>query len=65
MDVRSIVEVEPEVEHNGTVPVWYLVHPREMKAITDGGYLELINEFEWLPAARCSHTSTPRTSGTS
>ena len=46
MDVRSIVEVEPEVEHNGTVPVWYLVHPREMKAITDGGYLELINEFE-------------------
>src|SRR4030095_15472222 len=46
VDVRSIVEVEPEVEHNGTVPVWYLVHPREMKAITDGGYLELVNEFE-------------------
>ena len=30
VDVRNIVEVEPEVEHNGTVPVWYLVHPREM-----------------------------------
>ena len=36
MDVRSIVDVEPEVEHNGTVPVWYLVHPREMKALTAG-----------------------------
>ena len=28
MDVRSINAVAPEVEHNGTVPVWYLVHPR-------------------------------------
>src|SRR5258708_968611 len=46
MDVRSIVDVEPEVEHNGTVPVWYLVHPREMKALTEGGHLELVNEFE-------------------
>ena len=46
MDVRSIVDVEPEVEHNGTVPVWYLVHPREMKNLTEGGHLELVNEFE-------------------
>ena len=46
MDVRAIVDVEPEVEHNGTVPVWYLVHPREMKQLTEGGYLELVNEFE-------------------
>src|SRR5439155_5343385 len=46
MDVRSIVNVEPEVEHNGTVPVWYLVHPREMKDLTNGGHLELVNEFE-------------------
>jgi quercetin dioxygenase-like cupin family protein len=46
MDVRTINDVEPEVEHNGTVPVWYLVHPREMKQLTDGGYLELVNEFE-------------------
>ena len=46
MDVRSIVDREPEVEHNGTVPVWYLVHPRELKDITDGGFVELINEFE-------------------
>jgi quercetin dioxygenase-like cupin family protein len=46
MDVRSIVEVAPEVEHNGTVPVWWLVKPQEMRKITDGGYLELVNEFE-------------------
>jgi mannose-6-phosphate isomerase-like protein (cupin superfamily) len=46
VDVRSIVDREPEVEHNGSVPVWYLVHPRELKDITDGGFVELINEFE-------------------
>jgi mannose-6-phosphate isomerase-like protein (cupin superfamily) len=46
MDVRSAREVAPVVEHNGTVPVWWLVNPREMKDITDGGYLELANEFE-------------------
>lgn len=46
MDVRSIVDVEPEVEHNGTVPVWYVVKPNEMRAIPDGGSLELVNEFE-------------------
>jgi quercetin dioxygenase-like cupin family protein len=46
VDVRSIEQVAPVVEHNGTVPVWWLVNPREMKEITDGGYLELANEFE-------------------
>jgi quercetin dioxygenase-like cupin family protein len=46
MDVRSIEEVAPVVEHNGTVPVWWLVNPREMKDITDGGFLELVSEFE-------------------
>jgi mannose-6-phosphate isomerase-like protein (cupin superfamily) len=42
-------EVTPEVEHNGTVPVWWLIRPSEMRSITDGGYLELANEFE-VPA---------------
>ena len=51
MDVRSIVDVEPEVEHNGTVPVWYLVKPREMHDLTDGGSLELVNEFEVAPGS--------------
>jgi quercetin dioxygenase-like cupin family protein len=46
MDVRSIEDVAPVVEHNGTVPVWWLVASREMKEATDGGFLELVNEFE-------------------
>ena len=46
MDVRSIEDVEPVVEHNGTGPVWWLFKSREMKEITDGGFLELVNEFE-------------------
>jgi len=46
MDVRSIEDAAPVAEHNGTVPVWWLVHPREMLDITDGGYLELVSEFE-------------------
>src|SRR5689334_8655387 len=46
VDVRNVRDVTPEVEHNGTVPVWWLIQPREMKDLTDGGYLELANEFE-------------------
>ena len=46
MDVRSIEQNAPVVEHNGTVPVWWMVKSREMKEITDGGFLELVNEFE-------------------
>jgi quercetin dioxygenase-like cupin family protein len=46
MDVRNIEEVAPVVEHNGTVPVWWMVNSREMKEVTDGGFLELVNEFE-------------------
>ena len=46
MDVRNVATVDPEVEHNGTVPVWWLIKPEEMKAITDGAYLELANEFD-------------------
>jgi quercetin dioxygenase-like cupin family protein len=49
VDVRSITDVEPEVEHNGTVPVWWMIRPREMREITEGGYLELANEFEVAP----------------
>ena len=45
MDVRSIEDVAPVVEHNGTVPVWWMVKSREFKDITDGGFLELVNEF--------------------
>ena len=45
MDVRNIEQVAPVVEHNGTVPVWWMVNSREMKEATDGGFLELVNEF--------------------
>jgi quercetin dioxygenase-like cupin family protein len=46
MDVRSINDMAPEMEHDGTVAVWWLVAPREMKKITEGGFLELVSEFE-------------------
>jgi quercetin dioxygenase-like cupin family protein len=46
MDVRSIEDIAPVVEHNGTVPVWWLVKPQEMREITEGGFLELVSEFE-------------------
>jgi quercetin dioxygenase-like cupin family protein len=46
MDVRNIEDVAPIVEHNGTVPVWWMVNSRELKEQTDGGFLELVNEFE-------------------
>ena len=46
MDVRSIEAKAPVVEHNGTVPVWWMIESREFKDITDGGFLELVNEFE-------------------
>jgi len=46
MDIRSIEGAAPIVEHNGTVPVWWMVNPREMRDATLGGYLELVNEFE-------------------
>jgi quercetin dioxygenase-like cupin family protein len=46
MDVRNIREKAPVVEHNGTVPVWWMIESREMKDETDGGFLELVNEFE-------------------
>ena len=46
MDVRSIQDKAPAMEHDGTVAVWWLVEPREMKKITQGGFLELVSEFE-------------------
>jgi quercetin dioxygenase-like cupin family protein len=46
MDVRSIEQEPPNEEHAGTVPVWWLVKPREMFDETSGGHLELVSEFE-------------------
>ena len=46
MDIRSIINVVPAVEHSGSVIVWWLFNPREMFEETNGGYLELVSEFE-------------------
>ena len=46
MDVRSAQHIAPVVEHNGTVPVWWLVSPRELHDVTRGGFLELVSEWE-------------------
>ena len=34
MDVRSIEDVKASPEHQGTVPVWWLFQPREMREET-------------------------------
>ena len=65
MDVRSIVDVEPEVEHNGTVPVWYLIRPREMHDITGADRSSWSTSSRSRPGARSTRTSTRRTSSTS
>lgn len=59
MDVRSIEGVSPTVEHNGTVPVWWLVASRELKDATEGGFLELVNEFEVEGGGRVDPHSHP------
>ncbi|MGH9097391.1 MAG: cupin domain-containing protein, partial [Acidimicrobiales bacterium] len=59
MDVRNIEDVAPVVEHNGTVPVWWMVKSRELKDITAGGYLELVNEFEVAGGGRVDPHSHP------
>jgi quercetin dioxygenase-like cupin family protein len=46
MDIRSIEGTPPSGEHQGTVPVWWIVKPREMYTETVGGHLELVSEFE-------------------
>ncbi len=45
MDIRSIEGMSPVVEHNGTVPVWWLVPPRQLYDATEGGFLELVSEW--------------------
>jgi quercetin dioxygenase-like cupin family protein len=46
MDIRNVLDIEPVVEHNGSTPVWYIVPPGTMREMTEGGRLELVNEFE-------------------
>lgn len=46
MDLRSIRDVVPVMEHEGTTKVWWLYKPGELYDLTAGGHLELIDEFE-------------------
>jgi quercetin dioxygenase-like cupin family protein len=48
MDIRSIEQVPASPEHQGTVPVWWLFKPRELREETLGGHLELVSECEVL-----------------
>ena len=45
-DVRSVEDMAPVIEHNGTTPVWWLVPPQELRQATEGGFLELVSEWE-------------------
>ena len=62
MDVRSIEDVEPVAEHNGTVPVWWLVDAREMFEITKGDTSNWPTSSRFPGAASSTRTSTRRTS---
>jgi hypothetical protein len=46
VDIRTVRDMAPVIEHNGTTPVWWLVPPREMFEQTRGGHLELIAVWE-------------------
>jgi quercetin dioxygenase-like cupin family protein len=46
LDVRSARDVAPVIEHSGTVPVWWLIQPGELKDAITGGFLELVSEWE-------------------
>jgi quercetin dioxygenase-like cupin family protein len=45
VEVTSIKDSVAVVEHNGTVPIWDLRSPDELRDATEGGFLELICEM--------------------
>ena len=59
MDVRSAQHIAPVVEHNGTVPVWWLISPREFHDVTQGGFLELVSEWEIAGGGKVDPHSHP------
>ena len=46
MDIRSIEQCVPRMQHHGSTAVWWLQEAREMFEQTAGGHLELVSEFE-------------------
>jgi quercetin dioxygenase-like cupin family protein len=59
MDVRSIEQIAASPEHQGTVPVWWLFKPRELREETLGGHLELVSEFEVMGGGEVHPHSHP------
>lgn len=59
MDIRSIEKKPPSEEHQGTVPVWWLIEPREMYESSIGGHLELVSEFEIKGGGKVNPHSHP------
>lgn len=59
MQIRSIKDSEPVLEHNGTVPIWDLFPPEDLRKATEGGYLELICEMHIDPGGRMERHSHP------
>jgi quercetin dioxygenase-like cupin family protein len=59
MDIRSIEQVSASPEHQGTVPVWWLFKPRELREQTLGGHLELVSEFEVMGGGEVHPHSHP------
>ena len=59
MDVRSIKDTVPVIEHNGTVPIWDLFPPDELREATEGGFLELICEMHIVAGGAMGAHSHP------
>jgi len=59
VDIRSAARVEVETAHRESIHVWWLVRPRELRAQTRGGFLELVSEFDVQPGAEVAPHSHP------
>jgi quercetin dioxygenase-like cupin family protein len=46
VDIRSIHGVRPEPFGQGGATIWWLARPGEFQSATEGGHLELVDEFE-------------------
>ncbi len=51
MDIRTIENYAPRLEHEGSTKVWWLVDAREMFEETAGAHLESIGELELPPGS--------------
>ena len=59
MEVKSIKDSVPVIEHNGTVPIWDLLPPDELRQKTEGGFLELICEMHVVAGGKMGTHSHP------